>query len=491
VEPLPPLPLTPTEAELEGEAEAADEEIVGIHDGHLFIRDPHDRFRLYPGGALRFDFRSTPGAPDLPAAAGASALDPHFAVRRVRLELSGEMFERLAFTMGLELGGGRLGDTTYAGPATSRFAPALAHDGRIRPAEISLSYRFRDWLAFTLGQYNAPFSMSNRTRESVTPLMERPLPIQGFVVPNEKELGLTVWGELFDPMALAYEVGVFGGDGQDRPAVDARVDVMARVFARPLSHAGDSTFHRQAQIGLSARHGERDQTRVGYDYPALATGQGFVLWQPGYVDSLGRATHVVPSGAQNAIGGELRLPFDIGSRALDLQAELYYLVNNTREAVDGFVLTNTERFGRVKGLGWYAQISFWACGDTFVSGAPGMHRPVHVDLGRDAPELRGLEVIALAGGVNANYSGATREGSTADPNTPDANIAAYQFGGALQFWYTQAHRLAINYMAYFVPDAGDPRANQALVADNLPDVDNAVGDGTVQHELGARWAITF
>ena len=489
VEGLPPPPPPPP-AVFPSQLEEDEAPLAGIHGTRPYLRTKDDVFRLYPGGWLATDFYWPPGAPDLPAEADGSALEPSFAVRRVRLELSGEIVRRIYFTLGAELGGGRIGDTPYVGDTTTRFAMATAHDGRITPAEVSVTYSFRDWLNFTAGLFNVPFSLDNRTREQRTPFMERNIVIRGLVVPYEKDLGLTIWGEFLDKRTLAYEVGVFAGDGPQRPFVDARPDVVGRVFVRPLTSVGDNVFFEQAQIGVSARYGERDQDLVGYDYPAIATNQGFVMWQPGYVDSLGRITHVIPSGAQRSIGGELRLPFRVPSGAVfDVRGEGYYLANNTREAVDPFTLTNTERLGRVKAGGWYASVSWWACcTDQLVTGEPGVYRPYTVDLEQDAPVLRGLEILAMAGGIHGNSSGATREGSVPDANTPNADITIYQIGAGVQFWYSENFRATVNYMLYFAPDSGDRTQNQAIVPDNLPAVG---GDKHLHHELGLRLAAAF
>ena len=489
---LPPIPLAPP-AIFPSQLDDGDAKpLAGIHSGRVYIRDENDLIHLYPGGRLRGDFLWTPGAPEIGATLGEGNMHPQFAVRRARLEVSGVFMERLAFTMGMELGGGRIGEVPYAGIDTPRFGAASAHDGRILPAEISVSYRFRPWLNFTAGLFNAPMTMSNRTRETVTTPMERPMAIRSFVMPNNKELGLMAWGELFDDRTLAYEIGVFSGDGPERPVVDAQPDLMGRIFARPLTSLGEGSFFKLAQIGVSGRYGNKDQKFVDYDYAGIASGNGFVMWQPGYVDSLDRATHVIPSGDQAAIGGELRLPFDLpGGRAIDIQGEVYYVNNNTREAVDGFQLTNTERFGRVQGLGWYAQASAWICGDAFVSGEPGVHRPVSVDLNEESVILRGLELFALVGGVQANYSGATREGSLPDELTPATDISIYQFGGGIQYWYGQNFRAAINYTAYMTPDSEVRTENLAIVPDNLRVEGNERGAGHFHHELGGRLAVTF
>jgi hypothetical protein len=355
-----------------------------------------------------------------------------------------------------------------------------------------VSYRCRPWLSLTVGQFHVPFSMENRTDESNLTTFERSLAIRGFVVPSDKDLGLALWGEL-DERLLGYEVGVFTGDGQNRPNVDAWPDVVGRVYSRPLASSGSGSFFKLAQMGVSARYGARDPERVGYDYPAIATNQGFVLWQPGYRDSYGRLTHVLPSGEGYAVGGELRLPFDLpGGRAIDLRGEAYWVHNFTREAVEGFELSNTERFGRMQGVGWTALVSVWPWGDSLVTGEPGILRPPTVDPTSTRPVLRGLELFVLGSGIAANYSGATREQSEPDANTPVSNIAVYQLGGGAQYWHGTNLRVGAHYFAYVAPDSGDRRRNQAVVADNLASAREGIaGSENVQHELSARMAISF
>jgi phosphate-selective porin OprO and OprP len=489
---LPAVPLAPPAifpAELEDDNA---ERNAGIHAGRIFIRDSDDIFRFYPGVALRTDFYAAPGSPELPAGKDGNDLEPYFNVRRVRLNLQGELFERIAFQAEIDfLGSGRIGGSEYTGATTPRVVMPGIQANAVSPADVSISYRFREWLALTVGHFNVPFSMENRTRETVTTAMEKNMAIRSFVMSSERDLGLTVWGDLGDDF-ISYELGVVSGDGTRLPQ-DTPADYVGRAWTRPFGGLGDGAFFQLTQIGMSARYGDRDPEEVTYDYPNLSTNQGFVLWQPGYVDSLGRATHVIPSGPQRAIGGELRIPFELtDGLALDLRGEAYYVANDTREAVDGFQATNTERLGRVNGVGWYGLVSFWCCGDAFVSGEPGRYRPLHLDLHSSSAVKRGLEIFALASGVAANYSGAEREG-VPDANTPSSNIAAYQFGGGVQFWWGWNFRAAINYFAYFVPDSGDPKANQAVVADNLvvDEETGALGTGHAHHEIGTRVAVTF
>ena len=489
---LPPVP-PPMPKLFATDEEQEETTLVGFSDGRLFIRDPDDMVRIFPGGRLYTDFYSTfgPGVGDVSVADSGGALDPQLTLRRVRLELSGELFEQLGFTLGFELGGERIGDVPL-GSTRSRFAPSMATTGRILPAVVSVSYRYKPWLGVTVGQFHVPFSMENRTDESNLSSFERSLGIRGFAVPYDKDLGLALWGEL-EQRLLGYEVGVFTGDGQDRPNVDAWPDVVGRVYSRPLATSGEGSFFKLAQIGVSARYGARDPAHVTYDYPSITTGQGFVLWQPGYRDSYGRFNRVLPSGEGYAAGGELRLPFDLpGGRAIDVRGEAYWVHNDTREAIEGYELTNTERFGRMQGGGWTATVSVWHWGDSFVSGEPGIMRPPTIDLVAARPLLRGLELYLLGSGIAANYSGATREDSQPDANTPSANIAIYQLGGGAQYWYGTNLRVGLQYLLYYAPDSGDPRRNQAVVASNVSaGRDGTQGGANVQHELSGRIAVSF
>jgi hypothetical protein len=242
------------------------------------------------------------------------------------------------------------------------------------------------------------------------------------------------------------------------------------------------------QIGVGARHGDRDPDYVGYDYPGITSGQGFTLWSPGYNDAGGRHIHILPSGAQNAIGGELRLPVSI----VELRGEAYYVANNTREAVEGFQLTNTERLGVIRGLGWYAQLSAWPLGDTFVNGDPGMYRPRSINL-KEAPKIKkGLEVAAMIAGINAKYDGASRQG-VYDAKTPGGSsgatdITVYQYAFGANYWYTKLLRFSLDYAIYHTPGSASAD-NLALVPGNLgkePDV-----DAHLLHELSTRAQIAF
>jgi hypothetical protein len=236
------------------------------------------------------------------------------------------------------------------------------------------------------------------------------------------------------------------------------------------------------QIGVSGRHGDRNPTMVGYDYPTVTTGQGFTLWDPTYTDSQKRMIHVIPSGAQNQIGGELRVPAGVTA----LQAEAYWVDNGTREAVDGYQLTNTERLGHVYGAGWYVQLSAWPLGDAFIPPDPGMVRPRTLNLKAPPERLKkGLEMLVILPAVNARYEGASR-GGTPDKKEPPASVTIFEYGFGANYWLSRFFRTGVNYIVYHTPGSGTAD-NGAAVPGNLGKTPTP--GAHVLHEISARVAV--
>jgi hypothetical protein len=487
-------PVAPSTSPPDGAPEAR-AELVGFRDG-FFLRDSHDRFRFYPHVLVEADFNGSAGPdvhPDaargaLPAGV-ASELRPHLVLRRARLGFDAELFRRWSVTAQIELGGQVVANTGAITAATATAPAVQSAPTGPAPADVFIAYSFCRCLNLQVGQFLVPFSMDNRTTDEGYPLLERAVPLRGFAVPSPRDVGLMAWGEL-GPRLVSYELGVFGGDGQNRPFVGGRVDGIGRVFVRPFAGQLEGDLGRYTQLGLSGRYGVRDARAVGYDAPAITTGQGFVLWSPLYTDSLGRVLHVIPSGPQGFVGGELRMR--LGRFAL--QGEGYYVDDDTREAVDGAQLTSTERLGRMSGVGWYAQVSAWPFGDAFLAPEPGISRPRHLDLSGPAPRTspQGLEVIAMVSGIDATYDGAARLQSKPDAKTPRGDVTVYQLALGANYWQTQHLRIGFYYDAYVTPGSGTA-SNQAIVPSNLTRDPTTMreGSGHVLHEISARMAATF
>jgi hypothetical protein len=451
--------------------------LAGWH-GRFYLRDKDDHFRLYPGGLLQVDFQAWAGegVDGSARSAGGAELPPRFVLRRARLQLAGELLKRWSF--GVEIDAGARGGPAAEGLAMGDVASA---EPAVRPANVWLDYALCDCFHVTFGQVRAPVGLENRTSVATLPLFERSIATRGWIAPAERETGVMLWGDLFDRL-LTYELMVAGGDGNNRPQVDSRFDFMGRVLVRPFRSV---ELLEDAHVGVAARHGDRDQFGVGYDAPGIVTGQGLDLWAPTYVDAQDRLLHVLPSGAQNQIGGELRVP--IGP--FDVRGELHYVANGTREAVDGFQLstTNAERLGLLSGIGTYGSVTWWALGDDQVSGEPLM-RPPTANLRKKPALERGLAVTAVVSAIAADYEGSAREG-TDDARTPGArgcppsSIDVVQIAGNLSYWHTRHVRLGVEVATYLAGgDDGLTRVPGNLGSAPDPDA-NAVTEITSRIQI--------
>ncbi|MGO9833846.1 MAG: porin [Polyangiaceae bacterium] len=432
---------------------------AGYHNGNFFLRDKSDIFRLYIMGRVHADWLDQLGAGvgSLPPGSG---IEGGFFLRRARLELAGEFYEVWQWWVGAEFSSATTIDnaagnqttptcsvspTTSAVTCTDKGNPVDNPTVKAIPTDVFVNYGPSPWSNVQVGQFYLPFTLENRISDNTTAFLERSLAVRNLGAPLQRDIGAMFWGESPNRV-LYYAVGVFNGDGPNRPNADDRYDVSGRAVVRPF--ALSSTSMKWAQVGFSARDGSRDPTQVGYDLPTLTTQGGYPFWKPTYKDSFGRLLHIIPSSSQWAVAGDVYLPVD----GFDFTAEFVYANDDTREAVDGLQLSPfTERTGQLKGYSWYAQAGYWVVGDHDIIGPPTYGRPIHVDLAQPQkrPE-RGVQVLAKFEQMHMTYEGASR-GGVSDANTPngDIDVDAVEFG--VNYWATRHLRVGVNYTYYNFP----------------------------------------
>jgi phosphate-selective porin len=234
-EPLPTLPPPPVEPI------PAPPPLAGWHGGLFYLRDSNDNFRLYFQGRAQIDMYNYfgPGVPD-------TKLKSTLFLRRVRPELSGEFLQRWQWA----LAGDFVGATTpIDNPNGSAGADAQTVGIRAQATDVFVNYRAHKVFNLQVGQYDAPFTMENRTSDKYIPFMERSLAVRALGIPSNKEAGAMLWGETADRL-IFYSVGVFDGEGQNRPNLDDQAEVMGRVFTHPIGEGALKDF----QIGGSFRY---------------------------------------------------------------------------------------------------------------------------------------------------------------------------------------------------------------------------------------------
>jgi len=239
---------------------------------------------------------------------------------------------------------------------------------------------------------------------------------------------------------------------------------------------------------------------VNYDYPAMTTQSGFAFWSPIYRGTRG-FTHVIPSGGQLGAGGELRIPI----KDIDLTGELVYVHNETREALEGFQATNTERLGTLEGYSYYVQLGWWPLGNRDINGVPGYGKPIHIDFDKqvESPK-RALQLLAKWEQLHVNYDSAAR-GGVVDTTNLDGKIKVNVIELGANYWATKHIRISCNYLFNMFPDSApsssttptgpkqssDQRAiAPAQTLDKGVD-DDARDNGHALHELLFRFAVAL
>ncbi len=150
----------------------------GWNGQHFFIRSSDGRFAIQPTGYVQFDHRAYDGAGAPPAT---------FVVRRGRFGFTGEFGKHYEFTV--------VGDFADRNSTLAR--------------EFSLNINYRPEIQAEFGQFKAPFSQDDLTKDVYTDFVERALTVN--LSPGYSP-GFQVHGQLFGKK-IEYNAGAFNGKG--------------------------------------------------------------------------------------------------------------------------------------------------------------------------------------------------------------------------------------------------------------------------------------
>jgi hypothetical protein len=179
--------------------------------------------------------------------------------------------------------------------------------------------------------------------------------------------------------------------------------------------------------------------------------------------------------------------------------------NHTREAIEGFQATNTERLGDMKGYSYYVQLGFWPLGNRDLNGGPpGYFKPTHLDLTKpDEDPKRALQLLVKWEQLHVKYSSASRQSSTPDANNIDGTIKVNVLELGANYWATKNIRFSANWAFDMFPgsepvdpttDGGPkqgPDQRAIAPAQTLPKDTKETGardEGHVLHEILFRVA---
>ncbi|MEY4581881.1 MAG: hypothetical protein RL701_6584 [Pseudomonadota bacterium] len=473
--PVPPPPVDPSHLVLPGPASDADRARLDYSDGTFYLRGFNDNLVLTTSGRLHIDTYTFAGkGVEAYHRSNGTGLKTNMFFRRFVLEMGGLVRKQWFFWLG------------------GNFAPTSidANQASVSTANVYdafIGYMPVPNVRIYFGQYNAPLTMENVTSSRWLDMMERALVVRTVATPYNKADGLMVWGDT-ESKAFEYQIGVFGGDGQNRPNIDDAFDGMARLVVRPLASRSDAS--NRLQIGVSGRYGWRDKNFIRYDAPNLSTPGGYTFWSSTYshntgmTDAAGKSitsdVHIQPDRDQSVLAAELYLPLE----TIDLRGEFVYVNEGRREV--GADRATTVRTGRFKGFGAYGQVSWWVAGTPRISGNPaGFYGTLKVAEGLGKQADYAVQLVARAELMRLHYDANSRGGDGSgdgkDSATDDIQVNAYQL--ALNYWATKHIRVSAEYSLYQFP--GTPgKENEAQAP-------GAKRDAHVLHEMSFRLGLAL
>jgi hypothetical protein len=390
--------------------------LYGSRDGQLYARTDRDGVVMMPTARFELDARAI--STDEQNASGSSTK-----IGLARFELAG-----------------------WLGPVAYFDASAdFAHGPSLRHADNYLAIApWADQAILQVGQFDAPFTLENRTPQRYLDFGDRGAAIGGFTIPRNKVEGAMVHGT-DAAHNFYYSAGVFNGAGPGATTANGQVDVMARGWIAPFSFR-DPEGLRDVTVGGSLWTGNRAFDAEGSSFDPQKTAAGYDVMDRTVWTMVGasRTLELRQDGRVDAVALELNAPFAhrFGARFEGIwkrQSLAIVDVGGERPSRAG-ALTQS-------GFATYLEVWGWVLGDDRLLGppaSPGLELPLRL---RDFPPRSpgsGLMLAARVDFVDQDVkadSGATGLGVASLGNT---KLTSMTLGAS--YWYSRRARLLLSYV---------------------------------------------
>jgi hypothetical protein len=373
---------------------------------------------IWPGARLDVDagaFRGNEG----PGAA--------FLVRRARLQATGWIGDWVYFSSAAEY-------VNAPGAVTASFAPTDVF--------VALAPR-GERVVLQAGQFDAPFSLENRSADYTLDFLERSIAVRDFGVPENKATGAMLTGVGSD-RHFHYALGVFNGDGPGLHSVDDQFDFMARAWLAPFSFVGDGPL-RELSLGGSLWVGDRANA-LPLDAQTTSGGFAFARFDP-YTTSVGappRQLRQVGRRVEAALELDAPLSPRYGARAEVLWRRSPLSEEDVSDAQHPNILGGAD----LDGWAAYGEAWFWALGDD--RAAPVERHGTEPFTPRGGPvSSMSRDGLMLALRVSHIYEEVWQETDAAllnlrDPAVGVTTVTSYELG--INYWHARAFRATCNYV---------------------------------------------
>jgi hypothetical protein len=386
--------------------------VYGSRDGQFFARSLGDEVVFLPSVRLQINGNTSSSAQTSSSSLG---------VGLARVDAAGWLYSKVYFDFSADFASG----------------PSLRYvDNYIAVAP------WRDRVIFQLGQFDAPFTLENRTSDRYLDFTERGVSIRSFAIPENKDQGLMVHGTN-DARNYYYSAAVLTGKGPTVSGLDGQLDVMARAWIAPLSFRGPPAVSG-VTFGVSGWTGDRV---VGPVYKGLTTNSGFPVVDPGAWWTTGSPSSLVVRERGRLYAGALELNAPVAHR---FGARVEWIAK--KQPLSAMDPSDPAHMisGGINLSGWatYGEIWGWVLGNDRMFGpaaTPGLALPTRLgDLSGDATR-HGLMVAARLDYVDqqvalTDYSKMVGldAGSIGETRLTSLTLGA-------TYWYTRRARVNLNY----------------------------------------------
>ena len=432
--------------------------LAGFSDGSAFLRSPDNEFILLPNGRLQIDgLAYARPTEDMPL--------PTFLVRRARLELGGWIGPMVFFSIA---GDFAVGAPAGADPVPQSFLATT--DDFIGVAPLG------DRVILQAGQFDAPFTLDNRTSDKYFDFMERSITARAFAVPSNKEIGAMVHGLPLANKGLYYSLGVFNGDGLNFRNVDANLDVIGRAWVAPFAFARVDALSA-VTLGGSIWAGKRGPT--GLALAAQTTQGGFRFTDARWTLPGDKKTpaELHQEGSLNAYALELNFP--VAHRFGFRFEYVRKLQELAEDDISGAAAGKLTGLGNAKLDGWsaYGELWAWVVGDDRIIGEPGLQMPNRLKKFKVATPRHGLMLTARVDNLNQTIS--TDTPALKNPSIGTIHVISPELG--VNYWYSKRFRATFNYGLNIL--SGDTGTMKAAITRN--------GEKSAEHEFMVRLGIAL
>jgi hypothetical protein len=377
-------------------------------------------------------------------------------LRRARVGLSGWLARVFYFDLSIDM-------TPLPPEGSGEVAPSA-----LSPSDAIIAFAPPgDRFILQAGQFDAPFTLENRTSDAYTPFIERSMAVRSLGVPRNKEIGVMAHGILGG--LFYYSAGLFNGEGSEYRNLDNQPDTIGRLVVFPLGP-------RSVSIGGSGWYGRHVQ---GAKFPIQATPGGLQFLQPRW--SNGQAMPITlemrEQGPVMAFAGELSLPI---ARRFGLRAEAVFKRQDLVEAEvstapNGPVVTMGN--ASLQGIAGYGEMWVWLAGDDRLLPVPGLQLPIRPERRprfEDRPFDPGLMFVLrgelLKEDITSNLS------TLGNPNRATTRVISGTAG--LNYWRGRLVRFSLNYTGNYW--SGTSEVVKARAA-----------EGKLEHEVLLRFALSL